>query len=53
MKTEFRFLAVGDKFTFEGVEYVKTNHGRGRICKGSETIHKNFKRRKIVEVNNG
>lgn len=50
MEREFRFLSVGDNFTFEGKEYTKSNHGRAKFKEEGREVFRNFKRRKIVIV---
>lgn len=50
MKKTFRSLPMGTKFTLNGIEYIKTNFGRGYIFINGRKQFINVKKAKIVEV---
>ena len=52
MKTvQFRYVWLNDKFTLNGIEWKKTNFGRGMIFIGGKKEFINVKKNKLVEVN--
>ena len=49
MKIEFRQLLLNRTFTFEGINWTKTNHQRGFYYKEGKKVFRYFNKRKIVE----
>ena len=50
VKVNYKYVPHGEKFTFEGQEYTKTNHGRATYHEGGKTIHRNIKQLKVVNT---
>lgn len=50
MTVLFSYVPIGEKFEFDGVTYVKTNHNRGIYYVNGKTTVKTFKRKKMVIV---
>ena len=49
-KVNYKYIKHGEKFTFEGKEYTKGSHDRGRYIEDGKTINKNFKKWAVVET---
>lgn len=50
VQVNYKYVVHGAKFTFQGQEYTKTNHGRGIYYKDGKTIHRNFKQLTVVDT---
>lgn len=50
VKVNYKYVGFGEKFTFEGQEYTKTSHGRGYYYKEGKVIHRNFKKKTVVDA---
>lgn len=48
VNVNYKYIVYGERFTFQGQEYTKTNHHRGAYFKGGKTIHRNFKQLTVV-----
>lgn len=51
-KFEYKYLRIGDKFFFQGQEYIKTNHQRGCYIEEGRKVFKQFKKSHIVKTTN-
>lgn len=50
VKVNYKYVPHGEKLTFQGQEYTKTNHKRGFYHKGGKTIHRYFKPLIVVDT---
>ena len=46
---KFNFLWVGDKFEYNGIIYIKSNHNRGIYYENKIQKYKTFKKNTIVK----
>lgn len=51
MKTYFKHIAQGEKFTQAGIEYTRTNFMRGKRYVDGRLIFKKFEQKAVVETN--
>ena len=51
LKVNYKYVPHGEKFTYEGQEYTKINHGRAMYHEDGKTIHRNFKQLIVVDTN--
>lgn len=50
MKIKYKEVYFGGKFTFEELEYIKTNYNRGYYWKNGRKIFRTFKIAKLITV---
>lgn len=50
VKVNYKYVVFGEKFNFEGKEYIKTNFGRAYYCENGKKIFRKFKKRIIVDT---
>jgi len=49
VKVNYKYVTHGERFIFEGKEYIKSSHSRGKYLEDGRTIHRNFKKLTVVE----
>ncbi len=50
VKINYRHIPCGEKFTYEGKDFTKTNHGRAFYYEDGKIVIKKFKKRAIVDI---
>lgn len=49
MKTYFKHIEQGEKFTHAGVEYTRTNFMRGKRYEAGKLVFRKFTQKSVVE----
>lgn len=50
IKVNYRQLSCGEKFTYEGKGFTKSNHGRSFYHENGKLVFKKFKKRAVVDI---